>query len=64
MCIEEKQIGTNYEIMVLLETLNNKTTNRISVNFKFFNTLTKSEIYLVYIYLLCLSVIVLCHRYS
>ena len=31
MCIEEIQIGINYEIVVLLATLNNKTTNKISV---------------------------------
>lgn len=29
MCIEEIQIGINYEIVVLLATLNNKTTNNI-----------------------------------
>ena len=38
MYIEEKQIGTNYEIVVLLATLNNKTTSKISVNFKFYST--------------------------
>ena len=44
MCIEKKQIDTNYEIMVLLVTFNNKTTNEISVNFKFYNTPIKSEL--------------------
>lgn len=37
MRIEETQIGTNYEVVVLLATLNNKIVNKISVNFKFFN---------------------------
>lgn len=46
MRIEKKQIGTNYEIVVLLAILtsNNKTTNRISVNFKFYNTPTKCKL--------------------
>lgn len=35
MCIK-KQIGTKYE-MVLLATLHNKTTNKIIVNFEFYN---------------------------
>ena len=42
--IEKKQIDANYEVVVLLATLNNKTTNKISVNFKFYNTPTKSEL--------------------
>ena len=36
ICIEEKQIGTNYQVVVLLATYNNKVTNKISVNFKFY----------------------------
>lgn len=35
MRIEKKEINTNYEIVVLLETSNNKNTNKISVKFKF-----------------------------
>lgn len=31
--IEEKQIDANYEAVVLPATLNNKSTNKISVNF-------------------------------
>ena len=53
MRIEEKQIGANYEVVLLLATLNNKTTNKISVNFKFYNTPTKSElkfIQCIYVY--------------
>ena len=41
MCIEEKQIGINYEIMVLLATFNNKPTYKISMNFKFYNIYIK-----------------------
>lgn len=35
MRIEKKEININYEIVVLLETSNNKNTNKISVKFKF-----------------------------
>ena len=35
VCIEEKQIGTNYEIV--MAAFNNKITNKILVNFKFYN---------------------------
>lgn len=41
MCIEEKQIGSNYEIMMLLAKFNNKNKN--FVNFKFY----KGEIVLI-----------------
>ena len=34
MHIEEKQKDINNEVLVLLATLNNKTINKISVNFK------------------------------
>ena len=34
MHIEEKQKDINNEVLVLLTTLNNKTINKISVNFK------------------------------
>ena len=37
MYVEEKQISTNYEVVILLTTLNNKTTHKISVNFKLYN---------------------------
>lgn len=36
---EEKQINNNYEIVILLATFNKKVTNKISVNFKFYNNI-------------------------
>ena len=43
-----------------MATFNNKIINKISVNFKFYNTPTKSEIeiYSMCVCLLCLSIIV------
>lgn len=39
-CVEEKQVGTNYFILVLpVSIFNNKTRNKISVNFKFYNNI-------------------------
>lgn len=41
-CVEEKQVGTNYFILVLpVSIFNNKTRNKISVNFKFYNNVYK-----------------------
>ena len=68
VCVsKKKQIDTNYELVILLATLNNKTINKISVNFKFYDISTKSELKFVCMFIMfechnsiCLS----CLRYS